>query len=44
MEASERRVQQENHLQRLQNLRKELNQIKETDWQFDPIEKYIGHL
>lgn len=44
VEASEKRVQQENHLNRLQKLRKELNHIKETDWQYDPIEKYIGQL
>lgn len=44
VEASEKRVQQENHLQRLQKLRKELSHIKETDWQYEPIEKYIGQL
>lgn len=44
VEASEKRVQQENHLNRLQKLRKELNHIKETDWQYEPIEKYIGQL
>lgn len=45
VEASEcKRVQQENHLNRMQKLRKELNHIKETDWQYEPIEKYIGQL
>lgn len=42
MEKSAKRVQQENHSNRLQQLRKELNYIKETDWQYDPIEKYLG--
>lgn len=32
----------ENHLKRLQNLRKELNYIKETEWMFDPLEKRVG--
>ena len=36
------KLQQDNHEKRLLNLRKELVNIKKTDWQYDPIEKYIG--
>ncbi|XP_055846552.1 uncharacterized protein LOC129912359 [Episyrphus balteatus] len=32
----------ENHLKRLQNLRKELNYLKETEWMYDPLEKRAG--
>lgn len=32
----------ENHANRLQSLRKELNYVKETDWQYDSIEKILG--
>lgn len=32
----------ENHLKRLQNLRKELNFLKETEWMYDPLEKRVG--
>lgn len=42
VEMGEKRTQKENHINRLQNLRKELNYIKTTDWQYEPIEKYIG--
>lgn len=38
----ENNLQLENHAKRLQNLRKELNFIKETDWQFNSIEKLLG--
>lgn len=32
----------EQHKVRLHDLRKELNHITSTDWQFEPIEKLIG--
>lgn len=32
----------ENHLKRLQNIRKELNYLKETEWMYDPLEKRAG--
>lgn len=42
VETSENRSQQENHLRRLHNLRKELNHIKDTEWRYEPIEKFVG--
>lgn len=42
VEMSENNLQLENHLKRLQNLRKELTHIKETDWQYDSIDKFFG--
>ncbi|EDS35500.1 conserved hypothetical protein [Culex quinquefasciatus] len=40
VEMSENNLQLENHLKRLQNLRKELTHIKDTDWQYDSIDKF----
>lgn len=42
IEVAEQKQQMENHLTRIQDIRKELTHIKETDWQFDSIEKHIG--
>lgn len=42
VETGEQKIQAENHESRLANLRKELINLKETDWQYEPIEKYIG--
>lgn len=33
---------QELHENRLKNLRKEIDFLKETSWKYNPIEKYIG--
>lgn len=32
----------ENHMRRLQNLRKEVSYLKNTEWKYEPVEKYIG--
>lgn len=32
------------HQNRMKNLRKELDFLKETEWKYQPIEKYIGQL
>ena len=42
VEMCENSLQLENHLKRLQNLRKETQHIKTTDWMYDPVDKYIG--
>ncbi|GAB0100974.1 uncharacterized protein DMENIID0001_170900 [Sergentomyia squamirostris] len=42
VEIGEDSLQLENHMKRLQNLRKELYYIKKTDWQYEPIDKLIG--
>lgn len=42
IERSEDKLQNEGHEKRLQSLRKVLTDIKDTEWQYDPIEKYIG--
>ncbi|XP_055626782.1 uncharacterized protein LOC129768871 [Toxorhynchites rutilus septentrionalis] len=42
VEMCENNLQLENHVKRLQNLRKEINYIKDTDWQYEPIEKILG--
>ncbi|XP_055703321.1 uncharacterized protein LOC129801909 [Phlebotomus papatasi] len=42
VEIGEDSLQLENHMKRLQNLRKELSYIKKTEWQYDPIDKLIG--
>lgn len=42
VEMSESNLQLESHHKRLQNLRKELTHIKETDWQYDSIDKFFG--
>ncbi|XP_053684702.1 uncharacterized protein LOC128734497 [Sabethes cyaneus] len=41
-EMCENNLQLENHVKRLQNLRKELNYIKETDWQYETMDKFFG--
>lgn len=35
-------VRKEIHEKRLENLRKELVGLKNTEWQYDPISKHIG--
>ena len=35
-------VKKEEHLKRMKSLRKELDYIDKTAWQFDPVEKLIG--
>ena len=35
-------VQKEEHNKRMKNLRKELEYIDKTNWQFEPIEKLLG--
>lgn len=42
VEMCENNLQLENHVKRLQNLRKELNYIKETDWQYEAMDKFFG--
>lgn len=36
------KVQQQDHLELLQKLRKGLDHIAETEWQYDSIETHIG--
>uniref|UniRef100_A0A182MPM2 BHLH domain-containing protein n=1 Tax=Anopheles culicifacies TaxID=139723 RepID=A0A182MPM2_9DIPT len=38
----ENNLQLENHANRLQSLRNQLNYVKDTDWQYDSIEKILG--
>lgn len=38
----EKRLQIESHEKRVVALRQKLDDLKSTDWQYDPIEKYIG--
>lgn len=33
---------QELHQNRIKSLRKELEYLKETEWRYEPIDKYIG--
>lgn len=33
---------QDIHQNKIKTLRKELDYLKETEWKYDPIEKYIG--
>lgn len=33
----------EMHQNRLKALRREVDHLRETEWKYDPIEKYIGH-
>lgn len=33
---------QEIHQSRIKTLRKELDYIKETNWKYEPVDKYIG--
>lgn len=33
---------QELHQTRIKNLRKELDHLKETEWKYEPIDKYLG--
>uniref|UniRef100_A0A182PIJ3 RNA helicase n=1 Tax=Anopheles epiroticus TaxID=199890 RepID=A0A182PIJ3_9DIPT len=40
----ENNLQLENHANRLQSLRKELNYVKETDWQYNSIEKILENI
>lgn len=42
MEKCEKRVNEELQTARMIELRKSLNYIKETEWQYEPIEKLIG--
>lgn len=42
VEMCENNLQLENHVKRLQNLRKELTYIKETDWQYETMDKFFG--
>lgn len=35
-------VSQEMHLGRIKALRKELDYLKETEWKYQPVDKYIG--
>lgn len=42
VEMCENNLQLENHVKRMQNLRKELNYIEETDWQFSSMDKFLG--
>lgn len=38
----EQNLQKEIHEKRLENLRKELVGLKNTEWQYEPISKHIG--
>lgn len=42
VEMGEKRLQTEGHEKRVAALRKELDDLKSTEWQYDQIEKYIG--
>lgn len=42
MEKCEKKVSEELQAARMIELRKSLNFIKETEWQYEPIEKHIG--
>lgn len=42
IELGEQRMQVDNHEKRLQAMRKECDHLKDTEWQYDPIEKHIG--
>lgn len=42
MEKCEKKVSEEIQAARMADLRKSLNFIKETEWQYEPIEKHIG--
>lgn len=42
MEKCEKKVNEELQTARMIELRKSLSFIKETDWQYEPIEKLIG--
>lgn len=42
MEKCEKRVNEEMQTARMAELRKSLSHIKETEWQYEPIEKLIG--
>lgn len=42
IEVGEQKLQLDSHETRMQSIRKQLANIKATDWLFDPIEKYIG--
>ena len=42
MSKAQAAVKKEEHLKRMKNLRKELDYIDKTAWQFDPVEKLIG--
>lgn len=42
MDKCEKRVNEELQAARMVELRKALNYIKETEWQYEPIEKLIG--
>lgn len=42
MDKCEKRVNEELQAARMIELRKALNFIKETEWQYEPIEKLIG--
>lgn len=42
MEKCEKRAMEEQHAARMNELRKTLDYIKETEWKYDPIEKHIG--
>ena len=35
-------VQKEEHAKRMRSLRKELEYIEKTNWQYEPIEKILG--
>lgn len=41
-EVGENTLQIENHVKRMQALRKEINYVNNTDWNYEPIEKLIG--
>ena len=36
-------VTKDEHQKRMKSLRKELEYIDKTEWQFEPIEKLVGH-
>lgn len=39
---NQRQSNSEVHQNRMKELRKELEYLKETEWKYEPIEKYIG--
>lgn len=42
MDKYEKRVNEELQANRMVELRKSMNYIKETEWKYEPIEKFIG--
>lgn len=42
VDTNSKQSEKESHQNRMQSLRKELDYLKETEWKYQPIDKYIG--